>query len=215
MTEENFLFVTRILNENYRRCTGGDGFDFQIYNWGLAWQHYDNPVHRHSFHEICYVLEGDGEYEDDEITYKLENGSLFASLPGHWHQIRSQTGLKLFFVAFEVVAAAAAPEAKQYEDELLGSPSPVVADPEGVTALLWRALYRHVLKHQADGEPQTNSLCAMLLRSFQGTFGGRTERPQRRRRHPPAPARISSSWLSAIYATISRARWDSRKCPAT
>ncbi|MFD2332035.1 helix-turn-helix domain-containing protein [Cohnella sp. GCM10020058] len=171
MTEENFFFVTRILNENYRRCTDGDGVTFQIYNWGLAWQHYDNPVHRHSFHEICYVLDGIGEYEDDDVTYKLESGSLFASLPGHWHQIRSQSGLKLFFVAFEVVAAPASSEAKQYEDELQSSNSPVVADAEGVTALLWRALYRHVLLHQADGEPQTKSLCAMLLRSFQRTFG--------------------------------------------
>ncbi|MFC3801292.1 helix-turn-helix domain-containing protein [Cohnella sp. GCM10012308] len=171
MTEENFLFVTRILNENNRRCTGGDGVVFQIYNWGLDWQHYDNPVHRHSFYEICYVLDGIGEYEDDDITYKLECGSLFASLPGHWHQIRSQSGLKLFFVAFEVVAAASSPEARQYETELLGSPSPVIADPEGVTALIWRALFRHVLQHQADGEPRTNTLCALLLRSFSGTFG--------------------------------------------
>lgn len=171
MTEDNFLFVTRILNENHRRCTGSDGLAFQIYNWGLDWAHFDNPVHRHSFHEICYVLDGEGEYEDEEISYKLESGSLFASLPGHWHQIRSRTGLRLFFVAFEVVTVAASPEAIQYEAELLGSPSPVVASPEGVTALLWRALYQHVLLNQADGEPQTNGLCALLLQSFPATFG--------------------------------------------
>lgn len=171
MNEENFLFATRILNENYRRCTDGDGVAFQIYNWGLDWQHFDNPVHRHSFYEICYVLDGTGEYEDDDVTYKLESGSLFASLPGHWHQIRSRKGLKLFFVAFEVVSAASSPQARQYDEALLGSPSPVVSIPEGVTALLWRALFRHVLQDRADGEPLTNSMCALLLRSFPGTFG--------------------------------------------
>ncbi|MDI4645593.1 helix-turn-helix domain-containing protein [Cohnella hashimotonis] len=171
MSEDSFLFVTRTLNENNRRCSDGDGVAFQIYNWGFEWQHYDNPVHRHSFYEICYVLDGAGEYEDEDITYKLEAGTLFASLPGHWHQIRSRTGLQLFFVAFEVVSAASSPEARQYDAGLLDSPSPVVAGPEGVTALLWRALYRHVLQHRADGEPHTNSLCALLLRSFPGTFG--------------------------------------------
>jgi len=171
MSAENFLFVTRMLNENHRTCASGDGVAFQIYNWGLDWAHFDNPVHRHSFYEICYVLDGDGEYEDDEVTYTLNSGSLFASLPGHWHQIRSRTGLQLFFVAFEVVAAATSPETRQYESELLGCPSPVVASPEGVTALLWRALYQHVLLNPADGGPQTNGLCALLLRSFPATFG--------------------------------------------
>ncbi|MEK0314028.1 AraC family transcriptional regulator [Cohnella sp. 56] len=169
MTEENFAIATRILNQNYRKC--GDGVEFRIFNWGLTWKHYDNPVHRHSFYEICYVLEGEGEYEDEEVTYRLEGGVLFASLPGHWHQIRSRTGLQLFFVAFELAAAVTSPEAEAYESGLLGSPSPVVLCPEGVTALLWRALYRQVLMHAADGEPLTAELCAMLLRSFPRTFG--------------------------------------------
>ncbi|WP_217595058.1 AraC family transcriptional regulator [Cohnella sp. GbtcB17] len=179
MTEDNFVLATRILNDYNRRLgeEDGDGVAFRIYNWGLVWQHYDNPVHRHSFYEICYVLDGEGEYEDDEITYKLESGSLFASLPGHWHQIRSRTGLMLFFVAFEVVAAETSPETRQYENEMLGCRLPVVVDPEGVTALLWRALYRHVLLHREDGETQTKRLCAMLLRSFPGTFGKRDEAP--------------------------------------
>ncbi|WP_271752432.1 AraC family transcriptional regulator [Cohnella sp. JJ-181] len=171
MTEESFLFVTRTLNDNHRQCGGVDGVEFLIYNWGLAWKHYDNPVHRHSFYEVCYVLDGEGEYEDDEVTYKLECGSLFASLPGHWHQIRSRTGLKLFFVAFEVIAADSSPETRRYEADLLGCPSPVVAGQERVTALLWRALYRHVLLQPADDGPQTNGLCNLLLRSFPATFG--------------------------------------------
>ncbi|THF74614.1 helix-turn-helix transcriptional regulator [Cohnella fermenti] len=177
MTEESFLFATQTLNANYRRGIGEEGVAFLIYNWGMTWKHYDNPVHRHSFYEICYVLEGEGEYEDDEVTHPLTGGTLFASLPGHWHQIRSRTGLRLFFVAFEVLADEASPKARQYESDLLGISSPVIVAPEEVTALLWRALYSHVLKHPAeDGDPRTSGLCAMLLHSFPGNFGLREDR---------------------------------------
>lgn len=174
MSAEQFRYVEQVLNANNRSCGDGEIL-FHIFNWGLTWKHYDNPVHRHSFYEICYVLEGEGEYEDEEVTYRLEDGVLFASLPGHWHQIRSRTGLRLLFVAFEVAGGSALPAAQRYEDELLAAPSPVANEPEGVSALLWRALFRHVLQSQGTGEERTNALCAMLLRSFPETFGLRDE----------------------------------------
>ncbi|MBB6729482.1 AraC family transcriptional regulator [Cohnella zeiphila] len=180
LSQENFLYVMGVLNESVRTCECS-GVEYQIFNWGVEWCHFDNPVHRHSFYEICYVLEGKGEYEDEEVIFPLENGTLFASLPGHWHQIRSGTGLKLFFVAFEVVggassdAATRSEAARRYESELDDYSSPIAQEPEGVTALLWRALYHHILQLEAGADARTSALCGMLLRSFPATFGAQEE----------------------------------------
>lgn len=183
MTEESFRYAARLLNENHRSNRSPEGIEFQIFYWGMDWAHLDNPVHRHSFYEICYVLEGSGTYDDDGTIYPLQDGSLFVSLPGHWHQIRSGTGLKMFFVAFEIVGAESPFLKQRYESAIASGPAPVIVEPEGVAALLWRALYLLSLEGREDHARQERTLCSLLLSSFPSTFG---------LRDPSSPARPRS-----------------------
>ncbi|WP_172193901.1 AraC family transcriptional regulator [Saccharibacillus qingshengii] len=76
--------------------------NFHVHYWGFMPKHYSNSVHRHSFFEICYVLEGNGAYSDSGNDYPLRAGSAICSRPGAWHQIRSEDGMALLFVAFDI-----------------------------------------------------------------------------------------------------------------
>lgn len=168
MTESEFAAAQWLLNETATLCSDGE-LAFRIHYWGMVWRHYDNPVHRHSFYEICYVLEGNGEYEDEGRNFELRTGSQFASLPGHWHQIRSRTGLRLFFVAFEPCEDGKDSAARQaYETAIRAHDEPVLQDHENVSALLWRALLRLPHREPAD---RIRRLAGMLLSSFAAVFG--------------------------------------------
>lgn len=78
------------------------GLSLSVLYWGFMPAHYDNALHRHSFFEACYVVDGEGSYFERDKHYALSKGTAFLSLPGIWHQIRSQTGLTLCYVAFEL-----------------------------------------------------------------------------------------------------------------
>ena len=74
----------------------GPGVTFRVHYWGGNSKHFDNPVHKHSFFEVCYVLDGKGEYEEFEengAVHPLRAHTLFFSRPGVVHQIRSKTGI--------------------------------------------------------------------------------------------------------------------------
>lgn len=166
--ETRFHAVARLLNDEVSAC-GEGGIAFRIHNWGIDWRHYSNPVHRHSFYEVCYVLEGEGEYEDEGVTYPLADGSQFISMPGHWHQIRSESGMKLYFVAYELAEADGAAEGRiAYESALLEKSVPVVADQENMPALLWRALF--LAAEAGASGTRLQSLAGMLLASFATAF---------------------------------------------
>jgi len=176
--DPRFPAVARMLNDEVSTC-GEGGLAFRIHNWGINWRHYSNPVHRHSFYEVCYVLEGQGEYEDEGVTYPLSDGSQFISMPGHWHQIRSQGGMKLYFVAYELTDAGGVTEARiAYESALLEKSVPVIADQENMSALLWRAVF--LAADARAPEIRLQTLAGMLLASFAAAFvpEDRKEAPQ-------------------------------------
>ncbi|WP_123039751.1 AraC family transcriptional regulator [Cohnella candidum] len=172
MLESEFAFAQRRLNETAATCSDGR-LSFRILYWGMVWRHFDNPVHRHSFYEACYVLAGSGEYEDEGETFALRAGSQFLSLPGHWHQIRSREGLRLFFVAYEIAERESDPSSRiRYETALSHSGVPTAEDPENVAALLWRALFR---QSENDSDERLCRLAGMLLSSFETVFGPRAK----------------------------------------
>lgn len=78
------------------------GLALRIHYWGFMPQHFDNTEHKHSFFEACYVLSGQGSYHEKDIQYDLVPGTLFLSKPGILHHIKSNTGLSLCYVAFEL-----------------------------------------------------------------------------------------------------------------
>lgn len=167
VTEPRFHAAARRLNDEVSACVEGD-LAFRIHYWGIDWRHYSNPVHRHSFYEVCYVLEGEGEYEDEGVTYPLRGGSQFVSVPGHWHQIRSRDGMKMFFVAYEPSSTRGERVTAEYETALQRKAVPVIVNHENVPALLWRALFL-----QADAgasASRASALAGMLLASFADAF---------------------------------------------
>ncbi|WP_195573741.1 helix-turn-helix transcriptional regulator [Paenibacillus sp. 1001270B_150601_E10] len=114
---------------------------FPILYWGFMPKHYDNSMHRHSFFEACYVMDGEGLYIEEGVSYPLCKGTSFLSLPGAWHQIRSQTGLTLCYVAFEVHEEATSHKITQAFRALIDNGAPVVYEVNHQpTGHLWNTL---------------------------------------------------------------------------
>jgi mannose-6-phosphate isomerase-like protein (cupin superfamily) len=89
------------LNQQAILLTNKD-VSFRVHFWGIDPCLTNNPIHRHSFFEICYVLAGDGTYLDDGVVYPLHKGTFFCSRPTINHQIQSEAGLFLLWVCFEL-----------------------------------------------------------------------------------------------------------------
>lgn len=114
---------------------------FRVHYWGFMPKHYNNSVHRHSFFEMCYVLEGEGEYTDDGQDYILRAGSAICSRPGVWHQIRSAAGMALLFVAFDIEEGATQDDYVQAFRRLAEDAVPCLADASSAPAAkLWETL---------------------------------------------------------------------------
>src|SRR5690606_14372958 len=89
------------LNQRFTRVSGNNA-TLHIHYWGAQSGHYNNHRHQHSFFEICYVVDGEGQYIDHQNSYRLKKGTLFLSRPYTKHQILSNEGLNLIFVGFEL-----------------------------------------------------------------------------------------------------------------
>ncbi|WP_336758371.1 AraC family transcriptional regulator [Paenibacillus sp. USHLN196] len=99
--ESSFRRANHICNRYITKVEQA-GLSVSVLYWGFMPDHFDNALHRHSFFEACYVVDGEGSYFEQNRQYALNKGTAFLSLPGEWHQIRSQTGLTLCYVAFEL-----------------------------------------------------------------------------------------------------------------
>jgi len=160
------------------------GAVFTIHSWGMNQQHYSNPLHKHSFFEICYVLDGQGTYLDDGQEYPLRKGTLFCSRPGITHQILSDTGMELVFVGFELDEKASSDIHREAFHALAKTSMVCIYDGDDLpAALLWRSLF---LLQNHDGALPSAALSAAgaaLLLSFPPLFGALQE-PRRDSSHP-------------------------------
>jgi AraC-like DNA-binding protein/mannose-6-phosphate isomerase-like protein (cupin superfamily) len=79
-----------------------------------------NHLHLHNCYELCFVLEGSGDFKHNGIFYKLGPGTIFIAAPNVLHEISSfiSKDLLLFFYTMEIKAK---PQIKSvgYEDKLL------------------------------------------------------------------------------------------------
>lgn len=117
------------------------GLSISIMYWGFMPTHYDNSMHRHSFFEACYVVDGKGSYSERGREYPLMKGTAFLSLPGLWHQIRSETGLTLVYVAFEVDEKRTGASYLESFRRLAEHGQPVIDGADGQpTGHLWHAI---------------------------------------------------------------------------
>ncbi len=164
------------LNRTSLTLPGAD-VSFRVHFWGNNPTHYDNPVHKHSFFEICYVWDGSGEYAEfgaDEREYPLRRGALFCSRPGVAHQIRSAVGLSLSFVAFELDETRSSAEQVDRYRRLAADAEVCLYDAEGApTVALWRALQLPDDPQLRLSAPSTSAVAHALLRSFADVFAPR------------------------------------------
>jgi AraC family L-rhamnose operon transcriptional activator RhaR len=163
---QNYRRANALLNQHISQIAD-DQVSFQIHYWGFMPLHYNNSLHRHSFFEICYVHEGCGEYSDNGIDYPLQEGTLFCSRPGIWHQIRSEQGLTLFFVAFEIDESRTSETYSRNFRSLIHR-GKIIADPKNanISAQIWQTIFSLIESKQPASKDMVQHLALSLLLSF-------------------------------------------------
>ncbi|MEK5466560.1 AraC family transcriptional regulator [Paenibacillus sp. FSL M7-0896] len=159
-----------LLNQHISNISDGQT-SFHIHYWGFMPNHYNNSLHRHSFFEVCYVQQGTGSYQDDDALFPLEPGTLFCSRPGIWHQIRSEQGLVLFFIAFEIdEALSSADGRKPFQELAAGGQAIAPHEAAALSARIWRTLFSLAESEAGVSRLPMNHLALALLHSFPQAF---------------------------------------------
>ncbi|WP_052350748.1 AraC family transcriptional regulator [Paenibacillus gorillae] len=175
----------------------GSQLSFQVQYWGINPNHYDNPLHKHSFYEACYVRDGEGIYQDYDTEYPLRKDTLFLSKPGILHQIRSESGLDLCYVAFEIDESNSAAESVANYRELLDSSNCIRYEiGETPAALIWRALVGHTRQNDWLSDLLLNSTAHSLLLSLCSAFA---EESNEERTPPPRKTSHHSLRSAILY----------------
>lgn len=167
----------------------GSPLSFQVQYWGITPQHYSNSPHKHSFYEACFVREGEGSYWERDAEYPLCKDTLFLSRPDVLHQIRSEKGMELWYVAFEIDESRSAPEALAGFRALADISDCVkyrVGDSP--TALIWRALVEQTRHYAAHADSLLNGLAHSLLLSLCSFFADTDESGAERQPPPSKPS---------------------------
>ncbi|MFB9761525.1 helix-turn-helix domain-containing protein [Ectobacillus funiculus] len=147
----------------------GDEASFRVYYWGAHPNHQDNPIHKHSFVEICYVMDGSGLYLEDGTDYTLKEGTFFCSRPGKLHRIHKGQNLSLLWVGFEIDEGASTEEAIHLFRRLAETSDFHIEDAtQSPAALLWKTLLGHASHPCPD--VLLRSLGYSLLLSLQVLF---------------------------------------------
>lgn len=150
----------------------GHDLTFFIHYVQSTHNHYNNKLHKHSFHEVCYVIGGEGSYSEDGVDYPLSRGTVLLSRPGKWHQIKSASGLGLTWIGFEIVASDSDPEAANTFVRKINNSSKVCftlpSDAPGL--LLWDALLIELDSGQSLMEPSNLSHMHAIVNAFEKMF---------------------------------------------
>jgi AraC-like DNA-binding protein len=153
---------------------------FHVHYWGAVPQLMSNPVHKHSFFEVCYVLDGSGSYLEQDCDYPLRKGTLFCSRPDITHQIQTTDGLSLLFVAFEInELKSTEPFVEQFNTLARLAKVCIYDGDDFATSLLWKALLiPRADKNKALPEIVLPIMAHSLLLSFLEVFGDNRLRTQ-------------------------------------
>ncbi|WP_171655673.1 AraC family transcriptional regulator [Paenibacillus foliorum] len=155
----------------------GSGACFKVHYWGAHLSLSGNIPHKHSFYEICYILGGEGEYSEKDIVYPLCAGTLFFSKPGITHQIRTEKGLNIIFIAFELDETLSEDAMREAYNELAIHGDVIFYDSEDQpTVQLWKSL---MIREGYGCLPYAaiHSIAYALLVSFPAAFGTLTKSP--------------------------------------
>ncbi|WP_245833180.1 AraC family transcriptional regulator [Oceanobacillus timonensis] len=171
MNLHRFVSGKKMLNQSVHRLVY-NGATFHVHYWGVVPKHYNTSLHKHSFLEICYVIDGKGAYLENDCVYALHKDVMFFSRPKVLHQIQSDEGLALVFVAFELIESESSKEWINIMDKIKRCQQMVIEVQEDTTAsLLWKALLIESIK-QKNGfsEGMLSNISASLLISLLQIF---------------------------------------------
>lgn len=145
-----------------------NGAYFHIHYWGAIPKHYNNIFHKHSFFEICYVIDGEGYYLESGKKYPLHANTMFLSRPDVLHQIESEEGLFLLYVAFELIESESSEEwSKIIEETKQCSEIMMHVNEDTIAALLWKSLLQQATKTDYIFFEETlSSLANSLIQSL-------------------------------------------------
>ncbi|MED3793448.1 AraC family transcriptional regulator [Niallia alba] len=163
MNLSSYLAGKKTLNE-YVHQISQRGATFQVHYWGVMPRHYDNQLHKHSFFEVCYVVAGEGVYIDNNCSYLLQENTLFLSKPEVPHQIKSEKGLSLLYVAFELIESDSTECWIEMMEKAKTSSHVYLHDKEEMEiALLWKTLLIHATRQDNEWLEKYLSNMAFLL----------------------------------------------------
>jgi AraC-like DNA-binding protein/mannose-6-phosphate isomerase-like protein (cupin superfamily) len=166
----NLNTVIRFLQRGANLCEGKD-LSIRVHSWGARRKHVDTPLHKHSFFEICYVVEGSGLYYENGQDFLLEKGTFFYSRPNQLHKIYEGKSLYLLWVAFEVEKENTSREQQLLFEELANEQNVYLPNSENeATVLLWETLMKHAEQQSSSEVLQALSLSLVL--SLQALFCG-------------------------------------------
>lgn len=160
----------KFLNRNISHAAG-QGLHFYIQYWGGTFSPFEHPLHKHSFFEVCYVVQGEGTYWEEGIAYPLSKGSVFLSRPGRLHQIRYHKELTLLYVAFALDGKHSELDALQTYNTLSGTDQYFISSDHAANSIaIWRALWEQAASPPAIFTSVVEQLAGALLCSFYQTF---------------------------------------------
>lgn len=118
-----------------------DGGVFHIHGWQGHTAHIDNPLHRHSFFEVCYVVSGEARYREGHNEYVLQSGDYFCSRPLRFHQIYEGRSLYLLWFSFELDTSRSTPQAVELVKRLAECEHDFIREAQSLPSVLtWHAL---------------------------------------------------------------------------
>ncbi|MFE5321054.1 helix-turn-helix domain-containing protein [Paenibacillus sp. NPDC056579] len=148
---------------------------FLVHYWGGKPRHLGNDMHSHSFLEICYVADGEGIYINNGITYPLKRGTLYCSKPGSQHQIQSDDGMLLLFVAFDILHGESAPDIVRMFETITKYHHLFIPDAEETApVLIWKSILIQASEVKAPYPEVISQLAHSMLITALSLFAERS-----------------------------------------
>ncbi|MFD1064937.1 AraC family transcriptional regulator [Oceanobacillus locisalsi] len=171
-----FVSGKKVLNQNAHHLVLNEAA-FHVHYWGVVPKHYNTSLHKHSFLEICYVMGGEGIYLEKDCVYTLYKDTIFFSRPEVLHQIKSEEGLELVYVAFELIESESSEAWTDMMEKVKRCQQSVIEMQEDTSAnLLWRALLIEAMKPKNDfTENMLSNIAASLIISLLQMFAPNTQ----------------------------------------
>ncbi|MFD2215490.1 AraC family transcriptional regulator [Metabacillus endolithicus] len=166
MISTNELLSGKTALNKYLHHVSHHEISFHVHYWGVMPNHYNTLFHKHSFYEVCFVVDGEGEYIENDSTFKLQKNKLFLSRPDVLHQIKSENGLFLIYIGFELIESKSSDKWIETMKQIEKCNEIVIDVEEGASfVLLWESLLSQASKsdHLYFEEILVNTAYSLIL----------------------------------------------------